>query len=232
MLLESIKTKKSKFRLSLLFLLYFFAFSHTDVCNAVDKNDPAVNFLMSVKDLSAKYIQEEFDGKKNIKTTGEIAVKKPDNIMLTYKSDKMNLKFVSVNGNVKVIDQDLKQTTYVDNKYSDLMQFFTNNLKPEKMTKIGNNILCMPFENFGNNFEACLYVDFDKKTFNEIVVFIEDAEKKQNKKDVNKKKKQDKMQKMYPVMSITFKDLKINKGVSEGIFEVKDNRIFDDEEEF
>ena len=119
-----------------LLALFFFIFHATlfsfNSAIALEKNDPSVMFLTSIKDMTADYRQEQYENGKRVITNGKIVVQKPDKIMLTHNSKQMKLKIVSINGNVKMIDEDLKQTTYIDNKYSELMQFFTKNLKTKR----------------------------------------------------------------------------------------------------
>ena len=185
---------------------------------AVEKNDPSIVFLSSISNMSADYVQEQYEKNKTVKTEGKIVVKKPDSIMLTHRSKQMKLKIVSVNGNVKMIDEDLGQTTYVDNQYSELMQFFTKNLKPEKLKKNKQGDLCMSFSHLDNKFEACLRIDLQNQTLVSISVFVED-------KDNNKNKA------MFQIMDIKFKNVRINKGIDKKVFLVKDSRIFDEEDE-
>ena len=212
-------------KVALLALFFFFFNSILFSFNfaiAVEKNDPSVMFLTSIKDMTADYRQEQYENGKRVMTNGKIAVQKPDKIMLTHNSKQMKLKIVSINGNVKMIDEDLKQTTYIDNKYSELMQFFTKNLKPERLKKNNQGDLCMSFKHLDNNFDACLRMDLQKQTLNNIFVFTEDH----NTTVTNKQQKT-----MFQIMNITFQNVKINQGVDKKIFFIKDTRIFDDEDE-
>ena len=209
-----------------LLALFFFIFNATlfsfNSAIAVEKNDPSVMFLTSIKDMIADYQQEQYENGKRVITNGKIVVQKPDKIMLTHNSKQMKLKIVSINGNVKMIDEDLKQTTYIDNKYSELMQFFTKNLKPERLKKNNQGDLCMSFRHLDNNFDACLKMDLQKQTLNNISVFTED----QSSASTDKQQKT-----MFQIMNITFQNVKINQGIDKKIFFIKDTRIFDDEDE-
>ena len=209
-----------KKRLLNIFLLTIFisSFSLYKKSNAIENSNQNFLFLQSIQNLSADYKQTQFDGQKNIITDGKIAVKKPDNIMLTYTDKNMKLKLISINGNIKMIDEDLGQTTYIDNQYSELMQFFTKNLKAEKLITNKNGDLCINFKHFDNNMEACLKIDLKQQTLIGINVLLKDEE---NKKQNNK----------YEVMNIVFANVKINKGVDDDVFVVKDNRIFNDEDD-
>ena len=207
--------------------LLFFA-NLKNVAYSVDKNDKEFLFLQSINDLRADYLQETMNGKDTVESSGKIIIKKPDSILLEDNSEKMRIKVVSLNGNVKVIDKDLDQITYLGEKYnnmvSDLMSFFTKNIKPEKIKKNKNNELCIEFKSFDNNMEACLKVDLRRNTIKHIIVYaiVEEVIE-------NKMKKQKTIQK-YRTQNILFTKAVINKGVDDKEFFVKDNRIFGDED--
>ena len=211
-------------KINVLFFLLLLIFSFTSqLAFSVDLNNKKFLFLQSINDLSADYKQTQFDGKNNIITYGKIAIKKPDNVMLTYADKNMRLKIVSIGGNMKVIDEDLGQTTYVDSRYSELMQFFTKNLQAEKLSMDTHGNLCMKFRHFDNDMEACLEIDVNKQMLIRLMVFVEDADYVKSGKKIREK---------YPVMKIDFLNVKINKGVSNEVFVIKDNRIFNDDEDF
>ena len=207
--------------------LLFFA-NLKNVAYSVDKNDKEFLFLQSINDLRADYLQETMNGKDTVESSGKIIIKKPDSILLEDNSEKMRIKVVSLNGNIKVIDKDLDQITYLGEKYnnmvSDLMSFFTKNIKPEKIKKNKNNELCIEFKSFDNNMEACLKVDLRRNTIKHIIVYaiVEEVIE-------NKMKKQKTIQK-YRTQNILFTKAVINKGVDDKEFFVKDNRIFGDED--
>ena len=207
--------------------LLFFA-NLKNVAYSVDKNDKEFLFLQSINDLRADYLQETMNGKDTVESSGKIIIKKPDSILLEDNSEKMRIKVVSLNGNIKVIDKDLDQITYLGEKYnnmvSDLMSFFTKNIKPEKIKKNKNNELCIEFKSFDNNMEACLKVDLRKNTIKHIVVYaiVEEV--------IENKMKKQKTIKKYRTQNILFTKAVINKGVDDKEFFVKDNRIFGDED--
>ena len=195
-----------------LFSLNIFALTH---------NDKNVKFLDNLQTLKTDFIQSQSINNKIEKANGSISVKKPDSIILDFNSKDMRLKLVSINGNVKMIDKDLNQTTYIDNQYADLMQFFTKNLKPEKLFYDKENRFCMNFQNQGIDWKSCLDIDLANNTLRKMEVFVID-------KKVEKDGKITKRE--FKNMDIEFKNVEINKGVKKEEFVVKDSRIFDDEE--
>jgi len=222
-----------------LFTLFFYSLFCAKNCFAIANNDPSITFLMSIKDMSANYTQEQYDKNNISKTNGKIIVKKPDSVMLTHNSPQMKLKIISINGNVKIFDENIKQTTYIENQYSELMQFFTKNLKPEKIRKNKKGHLCLPFKSLGNNFEACLSINLTKKTISNIFVYIittteqtnNDAKDVKNTKNgKNGIKKETEKNNINLYMNIKFSNVKINHGINDDVFFIKDNRIFNDDE--
>ena len=195
-----------------LFSLNIFALTH---------NDKNVKFLDNLQTLKTDFIQSQSINNKIEKANGSISVKKPDSIILDFNSKDIRLKLVSINGNVKMIDKDLNQTTYIDNQYADLMQFFTKNLKPEKLFYDKENRFCMNFQNQGIDWKSCLDIDLANNTLRKMEVFVID-------KKVEKDGKITKRE--FKNMDIEFKNVEINKGVKKEEFIVKDSRIFDDEE--
>ena len=141
-------------------LLFIFSFFFVNIVNINDsfsltKDDQNVKFLMELNTLKSDFNQLTLTPNNQIeKSTGQIIVKKPDSILLDLNSKDMKIKLVSINGNVKMIDKEINQTTYIDNNYSELMQFFTKNLKPEKLYYGKDNEVCMKFKNQGNDWEG------------------------------------------------------------------------------
>jgi|GEM_PF-2900067 len=228
--LKSLKGLKTfeRFKSPFLFVgffgfLFFFSSSYfVSFAFCADKNDEAVKFLMDIKTLKADFIQEQQNGEQIEKAKGSIFVKKPSSVMLRHDGGGLKLKIVSINGNVKVFDENIGQTTYIDNSYSDLVQFFTDNLKPEKIVKNGADKLCLPFESFGNEQIACLKIDLQKNTISNISVYLlPELQKGEKRKGYVFDQK---------IMDIVFQNVEINKGVDSDIFTIKDNRIFDDED--
>ena len=211
--------------ISILFFIFavllFFVFQNK-YCFSKDVNETAnlkkkeIEFLHSIKDLKADFIQKQYDGDKVINASGRIFIKKPDKIMIQHHSNDMKLKIVSINGNVKVLDEDLQQTTYFDNQYSELLKFFSSELNSNNLLINNSGYICLNFIVDDKNLRSCLDVDLSKTTINKIIVYI--LEKK------NKEYKE------LKIMDIVFSNVLINNGVSDKEFIIKDTRIFDDEE--
>ena len=168
------------------------------------KNNDEISFLTSIKDIKADYEQTHYNNKETSINTGKIVIKKPDNILLTHKDRQMKLKIISVNGNVKIFDETTKQITHVDNNYGELMQFFTKNLKPEKLIKNKYGDLCVKSNRLYAFFHICLKIDLEQKTLLNITVFN---------------------RKYTPISIIKFKNVQINSGVDDNIFFIKDKNI-------
>jgi len=205
-------------------ILICFIFIFSLFCNksfSVIETTPEFVFLQNIQDMKADFTQKQFDGKNITRTYGSILIKKPNSILLDHDGKDVKLRILSVNGNVKMIDKDIGQTTYVDNQYSELMQFFTNNLKAEKLQLSTRNELCLEFQQIGEQLEACLKIDLEKQTVKYIDVFaiIEEQEKKNAVEKLKKAKK-------YQIMNIVFRNVDINKGINDSEFIIKDNRIF------
>ena len=222
LLSSNIKKAVQNFVFCCLFDLLFFVCLFFDAFSA-DRNDERVKFLINLKTLQANFIQTQHDGDKIEKSTGSIAVKKPNSVLLTHNGKDMKLKLVSVNGNVKIFDENIGQTTYVDNQYSDLIQFFTDNLKPEKLIVSRTGELCLPFESFGADYLACLNVDVKANNIKALYLYLL-AEDEENKKSNKKQKLQ------YKVADFVFNNVVLNKNISDDVFVIKDARIFDDED--
>ena len=205
-----------------IFLFSFFFYSFISIQSfSLSNTDKNVKFLENLQTLKADFIQSQTINGKVEKSNGSISVKKPDSIILDFNSKDISLKLVSINGNVKMIDKALNQTTYIDNQYADLMQFFTKNLKPEQLFYDKEKRFCMNFKNQGMDWKGCLDIDLKNNTLKKMeVFFIDKSVKKDGKKDV----------KEFKSMDIEFKNVEINKEVKNEEFVVKDSRIFDDEE--
>lgn len=203
-------------------ICFIFIFSlFCDKSFSVIETMPEFVFLQNIQDMKADFTQKQFDGENITRTYGSILIKKPNSILLDHDGKDVKLRILSVNGNVKMIDKDIGQTTYVDNQYSELMQFFTNNLKAEKLQLSTRNELCLEFQQMGEQLEACLKIDLEKQTVKYIDVFaiIEEQEKKNAVEKLKKAKK-------YQIMNIVFRNVDINKGINDSEFIIKDNRIF------
>lgn len=171
---------------------------------SVKNNDDEINFLTSIKDIKADYEQMHYNNKEVSVNTGKIIIKKPDNIILTHKDEQMRLKIVSINGNVKIFDKNTRQMTHVDNNYGELMQFFTKNLKPEKLTKNKYGDLCVKSNRLYTFLHICLKIDLKQKTLLNITIFN---------------------RKYTPISIIKFKNVQINSGIDDNIFFIKDKNI-------
>ena len=218
---SNIKKAVQNFVFCCLFNLLFFVCLFFDAFSA-DRNDERVKFLINLKTLQANFIQTQHDGDKIEKSTGSIAVKKPNSVLLTHNGKDMKLKLVSVNGNVKIFDENIGQTTYIDNQYGDLIQFFTDNLKPEKLIISRQGELCLPFESFGANYLACLKINIQTNTLDVLYLYLVEEE------DADKDKKKQKVQ--YKVADFVFNNVVLNKNIPDDVFVIKDTRIFDDED--
>ena len=200
----------------------------------LDADTPEVKFLLSINTLKTDFIQKQYgddesNNNKNDNGTnshGTIIVKKPDNILLEHESGNMRLKIVSVNGNVKMVDKDIKQTTYVDNQYGEIMQFFTKNLKPEKLTLNKKKELCMRFNKMNTDFNACLKLDLEKESITSLSLYAQN-ESEEEEGERNNSKVRDNSLKMFDIF---FKNVKINSYIDDDVFFVKDERIFNDDE--
>ena len=202
---------------------FLFSFCISKTGFTLSKEDKNVAFLMNLQTLNSDFTQNTLNNKNEIeKTNGRIVVKKPDSIALDLDSKEMRIKLVSINGNVKIIDKDLNQTTYLDNQYSELLQFFTKNLKPEKLYYDKQKRFCMDFQNQGSNWKGCLNIDLNKNTIMNLSVFLID-------KQIDKTGRKIIIE--YPAMDIVFNNPVINGAVDNSEFYIKDNRIFDDEED-
>ena len=136
----------------------------------------------------------------------------------------MRLKIVSIDGNLKMIDKDINQTTYVDNQYTELMQFFTNNIKPEKLFFNSQKETCMQFDFLDTPWHACLTIDTKNKLLKGMSLYAASLAEQ----DVKNKKANIRFGK---VLDVEFKNQKIDEKVTDDEFFVKDSRIFDDEDE-
>lgn len=190
----------------------------------IDKNSQEAQFLLNMKTFRADFIQKQYMQKGVEITDGRILIKKPNSILLEHNGKQMRLKIVSIDGNLKMIDKDINQTTYVDNQYGELMQFFTNNLKPEKLFFNSQKETCMQFDFLDMPWQACLAIDTKNKLLKSMSLyasFFEDSDAKNKKGKIRFSK----------TLDVEFKNQKIDGKVADDEFYVKDSRIFDDEDE-
>ena len=190
----------------------------------IDKNSQEAQFLLNMKTFRADFIQKQYMQKGIETTDGKILVKKPSNVLLEHNGKQMRLKIVSIDGNLKMIDKDINQTTYVDNQYTELMQFFTNNIKPEKLFFNSQKETCMQFDFLDTPWHACLTIDTKNKLLKGMSLYAASLAEQ----DVKNKKANIRFGK---VLDVEFKNQKIDEKVTDDEFFVKDSRIFDDEDE-
>ena len=189
---------------------------------AVDENNPKFLFLKNLKTLKARYTQTEYTKNGELKTSGRIIVKKPNSVFMEHNGKNMNIKLSYVGQNLKIVDVNLGQTTFLNNKYGELIQFFTNSIDSKKMFLNSLNELCISFELQDNQLYACIDIDENAKQDNGKL------------KGLN----------MYMdsntgtgdvftgnIMSIVFHDVILDGAIPDSEFFVKDTRIFDDDED-
>ena len=214
----------------LFFNLFFLAFQ--PFVFGLDKNDERVKFLADIQTLRSDFIQKNYNATQETDddnmASGLILVKKPNSVLVEHKDENMHLKFSSINGRTKIFDFAIGQTTYFDTQYSELMQFFTNNLQAEKLFANKDGYICLDFQYLETKQIACLDVDAKNETIKTLSLYTTDAngnsEGKSENNDGGKK------QNVYKVFDIIFKNVEINKSISDDEFVIKDNRIFDDED--
>ncbi len=203
---------------------FVFATINYRVVYAVRADLPEVKFLFSINTLQADFVQKQYDGEdtddNNIVSRGTVTIKKPDSILLENDSKNMRLKIVSINGNVKMIDKDIRQTTYVDNQYGEMMRFFTKNMKPEELSFNTKRELCIKFKKMDTNLSACLKLDLNKRTIVSLTLYSLGDDGKNDGKHDNSLK----------IFDIFFKNIKINSAIDDDVFVIKDERLFDDSE--
>ena len=225
-----------------LILLFIVALFCNNICIASslkkDNIEESVNFLLSINDVRCDFDQLLYneDGSLKEKSAGSIVVKKPDSILLVHKSNNMRLRIVSINGNVKIFDEDTLQTVYVENQYAELMQFFTTNLQPENLKLNNKHELCLQFENIGATWNACLKINEKRDSIRYLSLYKVDnnclANKTVHNKAIKVKKdgNLDKCKNDVKVFDILFKKVCINCDVQDKEFYIKDRRLFNDED--
>lgn len=202
----------------------------------VKQNDGKFLFLQSLKDFSANYKQTTYTEKKQEYANGELFVKTPNKIMIRHKTKVMTLKIVSIDGVLKAVDENVGQITYVENQYNDLLKLFDNKLEAKELHYNFNNELCFAFKYQGAYLDGCLDVDLQQRTIKSMSLYgiiLPENSKTNN----NDNKKSDEVSnndiiksKFVPIIRLDFTNTKVNKGISNDVFEIKDNRIFGDDE--
>ena len=188
----------------------------------VEENNSKFLFLKNLKTLRTKYTQTEYTKNGEVKTSGMIIVKKPNSVFMEHNGRNMNIKLSYVGKNLKIIDVNLGQTTFLDSKYGELIQFFTNSIDNKKMFLNSLNELCIAFKLQDNQLYACIDIDENAKQDNDKIKGL----------------------KMYmdngvensgfltgEIMSVVFYDTILDGSVEDNEFFVKDTRIFDDDED-
>lgn len=205
---------------SCVFSVFIFVFLLiVNIAGAVveEKNNEKMIFYSSIKTLSADYKQTEYTNKGNVYASGKIIIKKPDKVLLEYANNNTNLKLVSINSNLKIIDNDIGQSTYIENQYNELLKFLMGKANNEKLYFNYMNELCLDFKHQDIMYIGCLDIDEKKKTINSMNLYA-------------KSLLNDKTTRIAKVMSLQFNNLKINTDIEDDIFYIKDTRIFDDED--
>lgn len=206
-----------KKRVYIFFIFIFFSF--INVANAnTGKEKEKIAFFSSIKTLSTDYQQTEYTHKGDIYSTGRIIIKKPDKVLLEYSNNNMNLKIISINNNLRFIDSNIGQTTYIENQYNELLKFLMGQANNEKLYLNKLNELCLDFKHQDILYSGCIDVNEKQETINSMSLYA-------------KILLNDKKERIAKVMSLQFNNLKINEKIEDDIFYIKDRRIFDDEEE-
>ena len=202
----------------------------------VKQNDGKFLFLQSLKDFSANYKQTTYTEKKLEYADGELFIKTPNKIMIRHKTKVMTLKIVSIDGVLKAVDENVGQITYVENQYNDLLKLFDNKLEAKELHYNFNNELCFAFKHQGAYLDGCLDVDLQQRTIKSMSfygIILPENSKTNN----NDNKKSDEVSnndiiksKFVPIIRLDFTNTKVNKGIGDDVFDIKDNRIFGDDE--
>ena len=202
----------------------------------VKNNDNRLLFLQSLKDFSANYKQTTYTEKKPEYADGELFIKTPNKIMIRHKTKVMTLKIVSIDGVLKAVDENVGQITYVENQYNDLLKLFDNKLDAKELHYNFNNELCLAFKHQDAYLDGCLDVDLQQRTIKSMSLYGIILPESSNTNN-NDNKKSDKVSnndiiksKFLPIIRLDFTNTKVNKGISDDMFEIKDNRIFGDDE--
>ena len=202
----------------------------------VKNNDNRLLFLQSLKDFSANYKQTTYTEKKPEYADGELFIKTPNKIMIRHKTKVMTLKIVSIDGVLKAVDENVGQITYVENQYNDLLKLFDNKLDAKELHYNFNNELCLAFKHHDAYLDGCLNVDVKQNTIKSMslygIILPDNGNKNKNDDKKNYKLSNDDIvnSKFVPIIRLDFTNANVNKGISDDVFEVKDNRIFDDDE--
>lgn len=198
--------------------IFVFLFITNNVNAVVDKKNEKMIFFSSIKTLSTDYKQTEYTNKGDIYASGRIIIKKPDKVLLEYSNKNTNLKLVSINNNLKLIDNDIGQATYIENQYNELLKFLMGKANNEKLYFNYTNELCLDFKHQDIMYIGCLDIDEKKKTINSMNLYA-------------KTLFNDKTARIAKVMSLQFNNLNINGDIEDDIFYIKDTRLFDDDED-
>ena len=209
-------------------LVLIFVAGFSNNAFGIDKNSQEAQFLLNMKTFRTDFIQKQYMQKGVEITDGKILIKKPNSILLEHNGKQMRLKIVSIDGNLKMIDKDINQTTYVDNQYGELMQFFTNNLKPEKLFFNSKKETCLQFNFLDTPWYACVAIDVKNKLLKGMSLYASSFDEKDIKNQKDEKKIS---QTISKVLDVEFKNQKIDGKVADDEFYIKDSRIFDDEDE-
>ena len=59
-----------------LFVIFVYCFFCKKTVLSVERSDPGIVFLESIKNMTADYMQEQFEGQKVLLSNGKIAIKK------------------------------------------------------------------------------------------------------------------------------------------------------------
>ena len=182
---------------------------------STNKNDK-IRWLTEMKSFTSDYKQTEFTKNGGVISSGKIVIKRPDKIYLENLSDNLNLKIISVNNTLKVYDEDTGSQIYVDGQYLDLIKFLQGSINNQKLYINNFDEVCLDFNSLGNSYSGCFDVDLSKNKLlhlNIYMTIIGDNKKKYKVK----------------IIALKFFNQKTNTNIDDGVFTIKDNRIFDDE---
>ena len=220
----------------MLFCLCSLTCRASSISIGVKNNDNRLLFLQSLKDFSANYKQTTYTEKKPEYADGELFIKTPNKIMIRHQTKVMTLKIASIDGVLKAVDENVGQITYVENQYNDLLKLFDNKLDAKELHYNFNNELCLAFEHQGAYLDGCLNVDAKQNTIKSMslygIILPDNGNKNKNDDKKNYKLSNDDIvnSKFIQIIKLDFTNTKVNKGISDDVFEIKDNRIFGDDE--
>ena len=229
------------FWLCVVFVLMLFSLFNA-TCGAINtsvevrKHDDRLLFLQSLKDFSANYKQTTYTKKNMEYAEGELFIKTPNTIMIRHKTKMMTLKIVSIDGVLKAVDENVGQITYIENQYNDLLKLFSDKLDAKELHYNFNNEICLAFKHQDTYLDGCLDIDVKQNTLKSMSLYgiISSDNDNKNKNNDNKNYKLSNNDivnsKFIPIMRLDFTNAKVNKGISNDVFEIKDNRIFGDDE--